>query len=102
MSFSIVKEVFNIEEVFFLLIKKDFNNCCKDVVTRYLSLFFIIIKTSLMILIFFIGLVKISRLLLTRYISREEINRLIFFRVFIIFCCLFVSLRISNLNFLDH
>ena len=58
-----------------------------------LFLFFVLLKTSLIIEIIFDGLVLIGRLLFNRYISKKKVNRFILSKVFILLFLLVYTLR---------
>lgn len=102
MAFLFAVKVFNIEEIFFFCFSNDFNTCCKKILALFLSLFIIMSKTFLVVLIFFINLTLICKklLLFTKYVKKKGVSRFIFSRVFILFFCYFVTLKILGINLL--
>ena len=76
----------------------------KKVIVATLSLLFPALKTSLMILVFFINLGLIDKRLLealpTTYVSMERVSRFILPRVFILFFSWPIPLEILGINLL--
>ena len=76
-------EAFNMEDVFFFLLRSNVDTCRRGVLVSSPSLFTTVPRTSLVVLVFF--LVGGGCLLPTRYISREDVDELILPRVLIFF-----------------
>lgn len=83
-TFLPVVKAFNLEYVFLFLIKNNFNICSRGVRATTLSLSSVIIRISLVDLVFLAGYTG-DRLFYTKHISTVRVNGLIFLVVFILF-----------------
>ena len=85
MTFPLTMEVFNMENVFFFVLKNNVNTYYKRVIVATSFLSSTAQKTSLVVLIFFISLTLICGLLLNKYVNKGKVSELILFGVLILF-----------------
>lgn len=98
MLFLFVVEILDFRDVFpFFFDNVGVSTHCRRIMATTLFLPLMVLRTSLMVLIFFISLALVGRRLLgvlvTRYVSGRSVNRLISFRVFFFFFCRLIPWR---------
>lgn len=87
MLFSVIVKVLDLGDIFPFVLD-DISICiyCKGVMATTS----LVLRTSLVVLIFFVSLAKVDEKLLilaTKYISRRNVNRFSLFKVFLLFFC---------------
>lgn len=87
MTFPLIVEAFDLEDVFFFLFRNDISTYSNIVIVATMLLFSIVIKTFLVVLIFLFGLVLMGGLLSTKHVRNKRVSSLVFFRVFILLFC---------------
>lgn len=98
--FFFVEKLFNIEEVFFFFIHNDIDTYCMKILASTLFPFTMTSKTSLVVLVFFVGLMSRRLLFFLGYINKEDVSKLILPIVFIRLFCKFVTLKTLCYNFI--
>lgn len=100
-AFSFLKNIFDLEKIFFFFffLANGINTSYKKVLAKTLPLLYMAPKTSLVVLVFFIGLVGGRLLLLTWYVSKKDVSRFMLSGVFILFLGWFISLKAFGIDF---
>lgn len=98
MVFLFVMIAFNIKK--FLFFGNDINTYYKVILASTLSLFTMMLRTFLVVMIFFVSLVDWKLIFLTRCISKGGVSKLILFGTFIFFFYWFVISKIFSINIL--
>ena len=99
MALSSIVKTFDIGDIFFFFLESNINTFRRRVLASSLSLSIIVLKTSLVVLVFF--LVGRRCLLPTGYVSKEDVDGLILLKVFIIFLCWSIPSETLGINFPD-
>lgn len=86
-AFLFAEKVFNMVEIFFFFFNNDINTYYKEILASTLFLPTIVLKTSLVVLVFFINLIDKKLLFSIRYINKGNVSRLYFLKVFILLFC---------------
>lgn len=81
--FSSIKKIFNIREVFFFFFNNNVDIYCRKVLVLIWSLFSMILKIFLIVLVVFISLVSEKLGFSNKYINKKAVSRFIFSKVFI-------------------
>lgn len=99
--FSFAKKIFNIGEIFLFLLGNNINTCYRIVLTLTLPLFIMALRTFLIVLVFFFGLMDGKLLFLTRFVHKRDMSGFILPRIFILCLYLFVALDIFDIDLLE-
>lgn len=76
MTFFVAVEIFDLEDVFFFLLRNNISTCGRGVVATTLSFSFVAPGTSMVVLIFLASLALMGRLP-TKHVSRRRVSGLI-------------------------
>lgn len=100
MAFLFAKKEFDVRKILFFLFRDNINICCKYVLVLTLFLFIMVPRISLVVIVFFVGLMSRRLLFPTRYISERSVSRLIFSGVLILNFCWSVTSKTFSINLL--
>lgn len=100
MAFLFAKKEFDVRKILFFLSRDNINICCKYVLVLTLFLFIMVPRISLVVIVFFVGLMSRRLLFPTRYISERSVSRLIFSGVLILNFCWSVTSKTFSINLL--
>lgn len=98
-------KTFDVKDIFFFFLKNNINTYYRGVIAMTLFLSPLIMKTFLVVLVFFASLALIDRRLLgllsTKYINRGDISGFHLSGVLILLFCRSIPLKTLDVNFLD-